>query len=213
MDCSTAGLCVHHQLWACSNSCPLSWWCHTTISSSIIPFSSYPQSFPASGSFPMNQFFASGGQSIGVSGSASVLPMNIQDWFPLIPSSTIFHVNSGILPLFSMGHSFLQASKVLPIECSLFPVGTCWFIEPVSQENVCNSINYCSFSLIFRIPWLSTFKTQFQETALDPAGPCLLIFAIYLVCEILPALLDLHVTSWIMLGSNCSARAGGQEGE
>ena len=66
-----------------SNSCPLSWWCHSTISSSIIPFSSCLQSFPASGSFPMSPFFASDGQSIGVSTSASVLPMNIQDWFPL----------------------------------------------------------------------------------------------------------------------------------
>ena len=67
----------------CSNSCPLSQWCHLTISSSVIPFSSCLQSFPASGSFPVNQFFTSGGQSIGVSASASVLPMNIQDWFPL----------------------------------------------------------------------------------------------------------------------------------
>ena len=65
-----------------SNSCPLSQWCHLTISSSVIPFSCL-QSFPASGSFQMNQFFISGGQSIGVSASASVLPMNIQDWFPL----------------------------------------------------------------------------------------------------------------------------------
>ena len=66
-----------------SNSGSLSWWCHPTISSSVIPFSSCPQSFPASGSFPMSQFFISDGQSIGVSTSASVLPMNIQDWFPL----------------------------------------------------------------------------------------------------------------------------------
>ena len=66
-----------------SNSCPLSWWCHPTISSSVVPFSSCPQSFPASGSLQMSQFFTSGGQSIGVSASASVLPMNIQDWFPL----------------------------------------------------------------------------------------------------------------------------------
>ena len=62
-----------------SNSCPLSWWCHPTISSSVIPFSSHLQSFPASGPFPMSQFFASGGQSIGVSASVSVLPVNIQD--------------------------------------------------------------------------------------------------------------------------------------
>ena len=66
-----------------SDSCPLSQWCHPTISSSVIPFSSHLQSSPASGSFPMSQLSASGGQSIGVSASASVLPMNIQDWFPL----------------------------------------------------------------------------------------------------------------------------------
>ena len=68
---------------ACSNSCPLSQWCHPTISSSVLPFSSHIQSFPTSGSFPMSQFFASVGQRIGVSASASVLPMNNQDWFPL----------------------------------------------------------------------------------------------------------------------------------
>ena len=65
---------------ACSNSCPLSQWCHPNVSSSVIPFS-HLQSFPASGSFPVSQFFASGGQSIGA--SASALPMNVQDWFPL----------------------------------------------------------------------------------------------------------------------------------
>ena len=66
-----------------SNSCPLSWWCHPTISSSVIPFSSCLQSFQASGSVQMSQFSGSGGQSIGVSISTSVLPMNIQDWYPL----------------------------------------------------------------------------------------------------------------------------------
>ena len=68
---------------AYSNSCPLNQWYHLTISSSVVPFASCPQSFLASGAFQMSQFFASGGQSIGVSASASVLPMNIQDWFPL----------------------------------------------------------------------------------------------------------------------------------
>ena len=66
-----------------TNPCPLSRWCHPTISFSVVPFSSCPQSFPASGSFQMSQLFALGGQSIGVSASASVLPMTIQDWFPL----------------------------------------------------------------------------------------------------------------------------------
>ena len=64
-----------------SNSCPSSWWCHPAISSCVVPFSSYLQSFPASRSFPVSQFFVSGGQSIEA--SASVLPVNIQDWFPL----------------------------------------------------------------------------------------------------------------------------------
>ena len=67
----------------CSNSCPLSWWCHPTISSSVALFSSCPQSFPASESFPVSQLFKSGGQIIGASALASVLPMNIQGWFPL----------------------------------------------------------------------------------------------------------------------------------
>ena len=66
-----------------SYSCPFSWWCHPTTSSSVVPFSSCLQSFPTSGSFQMGQLFVSGGQSIGASGSVSVLPVNIQDWFPL----------------------------------------------------------------------------------------------------------------------------------
>ena len=83
MDCSMPGLPVHHQLPEFIQTCPLSWWCHPTISSSVVPFSSCLQSFPASGSFQMSQFFASRGQSIGVSASTSVLPVNTQDWFPL----------------------------------------------------------------------------------------------------------------------------------
>ena len=67
----------------CSNSCPLSRWCHSTISSSVVPFSSCLQSFSAPGSFPMSHLLVSGGQSMGSSTSASVLPMSIQDWFPL----------------------------------------------------------------------------------------------------------------------------------
>ena len=76
-------LCLSLSLRVCSDSCPLKRWCHPTISSSVIPFSSSLQSFPASGSFPMSQLFASGGQSIGVSASISVLPMNTQDCCPL----------------------------------------------------------------------------------------------------------------------------------
>ena len=86
---------------ASSNSCPLSWWCHPTISSSVIPFSSHLQSFPASGTFPMSQFFESGGQSIGVSASASVLPMNTQDWFPLGWTGWISLQSKGLSRVFS----------------------------------------------------------------------------------------------------------------
>ena len=76
-------LCPSPTLQACSDSCPSSQWCHPTISSSVVPFYSCPQSFPASGSFLMSQFFSLGGQSIRASASSSVLPVNIQDWFPL----------------------------------------------------------------------------------------------------------------------------------
>ena len=104
---------------AYSNSCPLHWWCHPTTSSSVVPFSSCPQSFPASGSSQMSQLFASGGQSIGVSASASVLPMNIQDWFPLgwtdwisllskglsrVSKTTVKSINSSSLSFLSNSH-------------------------------------------------------------------------------------------------------------
>ena len=82
-----------------SNLFPLSQWCHPTISSSVVSFSSHLQSFPASGSFQMSQFFTSGGQSIGV--SASVLPMNIQDWFPLGWTDWISLLSQGLLRVFS----------------------------------------------------------------------------------------------------------------
>ena len=83
------------------NSCPLSQWCHQTISSSIVPFSSCPLSFPASGSFQMSQLFASGGQSIGVSASTSVLPMNTQDWSPLGWIGKISLQSKGLSRVFS----------------------------------------------------------------------------------------------------------------
>ena len=96
-----------------SNSCPLSQWCHPTISSSVDPFSSRLQSFPSSRSFPVSQFFTSGGQSIWVSASASVLPMNIQDWFPSGLTSLISLQSKGLSRVFSnttvQKHRFLGA--------------------------------------------------------------------------------------------------------
>jgi len=86
---------------AYANSCLLCWWCHPAISSSVVPFSSHLQSFPASGSFQMSQFFASGDQSIGVSASASVLPMNIQGTFPLGWTGLISLQSNGLSRVFS----------------------------------------------------------------------------------------------------------------
>ena len=100
---------------ACSNSCPSSWWCHSTISSSVISFSSCLQSFPAWGSFPVSQFFTPGGQSIGVSASASVLPMSICDWFPLGLSGWISLPSKGLKSL--LQH---QSSKASILLCSAF---------------------------------------------------------------------------------------------
>ena len=113
-----------------SNSCPLSQWCHPTISSSVVPFSSSFQSFPASGSFKMSPFFTSGGQNTGISASASVLPLNIQDWFPLgwicwvsgtlesllqchsSKASILWHSAFFIVQL---SHPYMTAGKTLPL--------------------------------------------------------------------------------------------------
>ena len=97
---------------AWSNSCPSSQWCHPTISSFVIPFFTCLQSFPASGSFPGSQFFASGGQSIGVLASASVLPMNIQDWFPLGWTGWISLQSKG-LPKYSRTPQFKSINSLV----------------------------------------------------------------------------------------------------
>ena len=102
-----------------TNPCPLIRWCHPTISSSVVPFSSCPQSFPASGSFLMSQLFASGSQSIGAPASTSVLPMNIQDWFPL-GWKEFFRLD--ILAIQGTLKSLLQhhSSKASVLRCSAF---------------------------------------------------------------------------------------------
>ena len=109
--------CTSPTPWVYPNSSPLSWWCHQTISSSVIPFSSCLQSFPASGSFQMSQFFTSGGRSIGVSASASVLPMNIHDWFPLGWTDWISLLSKGLSRVFSsttvQKHQFFGAQLSL----------------------------------------------------------------------------------------------------
>ena len=101
-----------------SNSCPFSQWCHPTISCSVIPFSSCLQSFPASGSFPMSRLFSSGGQSIGASASASVLPVNIQDWYPLGWTGWISFQSKGLSRIFSS--TTVQKHQFFSIQPSLW---------------------------------------------------------------------------------------------
>ena len=103
--------------WAYSNSCPLSQWCYPTISTTVIHFSSYLQSFPASGSFQMSHLFTSGGQSIGASASASVLPMNIQDWFPLGWTGWISLKSKGLSRVFS--NTIVQKHQFFGAQLSL----------------------------------------------------------------------------------------------
>ena len=103
---------------ACSNSCSSSQWCHPIISFSVVPFSSCLQSFPASGSFPMSQLFASGGQGIGASASASVLLMNIQDWFPLGLTGWISLQSKGVSRVFS--NTMAQNHQFFGVQPSLW---------------------------------------------------------------------------------------------
>ena len=104
---------------ACSDLCPLSQWCHPAISSSVIP-SSCPQSFPASGSFPVSQFFASGGQSTRASASASGLPMSIQDWFPLGLTGLVSLLSKGLSRVFSSNR--VQKHQYFSTQLSLWSI-------------------------------------------------------------------------------------------
>ena len=103
--------------WSCSNSSPLSQWCHLTISFSVVPFSSCLQSFPISGSFQMSQLFVSGGQNIGVSASTSVLPMNTQNWFPLGWTGWISLQSKGLSRVFS--NTTVQKHQIFSAQLSL----------------------------------------------------------------------------------------------
>ena len=135
----TRPLCPSPTPGACSNSCPSSWWCHPTISISVIPFSSCLQSFPASGFFPMSQSFASSGQSIGASVSASVLLMDIQGWFPLdlLIKSQLKKMNSSFsnafrCPYLNLNRTRTRISMVwhyLQFQNS-HPKKRCWKVGP-----------------------------------------------------------------------------------
>jgi len=118
LDWSMSGFHVHRHVHPgdCSVSCPLSQWSNPTISSFVVPFSSCLQSFPGSGSFPMSQFFTSGGQSIGT--SVSVLPMNIKDWFPLGLTSLISLLSKGLSRVFS--NTTVQKRQFFSTQLSLW---------------------------------------------------------------------------------------------
>ena len=131
---------------ACSDSCPLSLWCHPTILSSVVPFSSCYQSFPASESFPMSQLFASAGQSIESSASASVLPMNIQDWFPLGLTGLILH-SKGLSRVFS--NTTVQKHQFFSTQLSLWSNShiRTWLLENNSFDcmDLCWQSNVSAF--------------------------------------------------------------------
>ena len=131
----------------CSNSCPLSQWCHSTISSSAIPFSSCLQTFPASGSFPMSQFFTSGGQSIGA--SASVLLMNIQNWFPLGWTGLISLQSKGLSRVFTnttvQEHQFFGAQLSLGSNSHIHDSHGYWKNHSFDYMDLCWQSNVSAF--------------------------------------------------------------------
>ena len=128
-----------------SNPCPLCRWCHPTISSSVVPFSSFPQPIPASGSFHMSQLFAWGGQSIGVSASTSVLPMNIQDWSPLGWTVWISLQSKGLSRVFS--NTTVQKHQFFCDQLPLYSQSSST-IRNKNCQYVCACI-YCLFVLLF----------------------------------------------------------------
>ena len=126
----------------CSNSCPSSWWCHPTISSSVVPFSSCLQSFPSIRVFSNDQFFALGGKSIGVSASASVLPMNIQDWFSLGWTALISLQSKGLSRVFSSTiiwkHQFFNGPTLTSIH-------DCWLNHSFDYMDLCQQSDVSAF--------------------------------------------------------------------
>ena len=135
----------------CSNSCLLSQWCHPTISSSVVPFCSCIQSFPASGSFLMSQLFASGGRSIGVSASASVLPMNIQDWFSLGLTGLNSLLSKGLSIVFF--NTAVQKHQFFDAQPSLW-----------SNFHIHTSVQLLSCVRFFATPWIAACQASLSIT-------------------------------------------------
>ena len=157
-----------------SNSCPSSWWCHPAISSSVVPFSSCPQSLPASGSFPMSQIFTSGGQSIGVSALASFLPMNIQDWSPLgwtgwISLQSKNSQESSPTPQFK-SINFLVLSFLYSL--SLTSIHDYWKNHSLDHMNFCWKVMSLLFNMLSRlvITFLPGYKHLFISWLQSPSA-------------------------------------------
>ena len=130
------------------NSCPLSRWCHPTISFSVVPFSSGLQPFAASGSFPLSQFFTSGGQRIGVSVSKSVLPMNTQDWSPLGGLLDLLAVQGtlkSLLQYHSLKASIDASALSFPYSPTLTSIHDCWKNHSLDQTELCWQSNVSVF--------------------------------------------------------------------
>ena len=152
---------------ACSNSCPSSQWCHPTISSSVVPFSSSLQTFPASGSFLMSQFFASGGQNIGVSALASVLPMNTQDWSPLGWTGWISLQSKGLSRVFS--NTTVKKHQFFGVQLSL------WSIFHIHTRTTGKTIALTRWTFVGKVMSLIFKMLSRLVIAFLPRSKCLLI--------------------------------------
>ena len=146
-----------------SNSCPLSRWCHPTISSSVVPFSSCLQNFPASGSFPKSQFFTSHSQSIRASASASVLPMNIQDWFPLRLTGLISLESEWLSRVFS--NTTIQKHQFFSAQLSL------WYTDLIFNSFsrlFWKQIEFSSWLRILLNLAIDVYRNMYQQEVLVP---------------------------------------------
>ena len=156
---------------ACSNFCLLSWWCHPTISSSVTLFSSHLQSFPASQSFQMSQFFTSAGQSTGVSALASVLPMNVQDWFPLGWIGWISLLSKGLSNTTVQKHQFLSTQLFFIVQLS-HPYMTTGKTKALTRRTFVGKVTSLLFNMLSRlvITFLPRSKCLFISWLQSPSA-------------------------------------------
>ena len=142
---------------ACSNSCPLSQWCHPTISSSVVTFFSFLQAFPASGSFPVSGLFSSGGQSIGVSASASVLPMNIQGWFLLGLTGLISLQSRGLSRVWDVKGTQMYGPSKINSNFISFSIQIVFTLKLLWHHFQTSPLDKLFYPSLWTLPSLSTF--------------------------------------------------------